>query len=144
MDKSERRPGRPAEGRSSEAPSKEERPWGNYTVLHVGKNFQVKVIEVEAGKRISLQFHRRRDEHWTIVSGAARVTKGETTFLIGENETVHIPREVTHRIENVGAAPLVFVEVQCGDYFGEDDIVRLEDDFGRQDHAGETGGRGEN
>ena len=77
----------------AEAHSRVERPWGAYTVLHVGKKFQIKMIEVEAGKRLSLQFHRRRDEHWTIVSGDARVTKDETTFLVGENETVHIARK---------------------------------------------------
>lgn len=137
MDESEGQP-----GRTDEAPSKVERPWGTYTVLHVGKKFQIKVIEVDAGKRLSLQFHRRRAEHWTIVGGEARVTKGETTFLAGENETVHIAREVTHRIENVGAAPLVFVEVQCGDYLGEDDIVRLEDDYGRGARVDEKGGAG--
>ena len=90
-----------------------------------------KWIEVEAGKLLSLQFHKCRDEHWTIVGGNARVDKGETTFLVNENETVHIARAVTHRIENVGAAPLLFVEVQWGDYLGEDDITRLEDDYGR-------------
>ena len=137
MDESER-----PIGRTDQAHSRVERPWGTYTVLHVGKKFQIKVIEVEAGKRLSLQFHRCRDEHWTIVSGDARVNIGETTLLVGENETVHIPREVTHRIENVGAAPLVFVEVQCGDYLGEDDISRLEDDYGRQVQVDERGGEG--
>ncbi len=129
-------------GRTDEAHSRVERPWGTYTVLHVGKKYQIKVIEVEAGKRLSLQFHKCRDEHWTIVSGDARVNKGETTFLVGENETVHIAREVTHRIENVGATPLVFVEVQWGDYLGEDDIVRLEDDSGRHFQVDEKGGAG--
>lgn len=129
-------------GRTAAEPSRVVRPWGTYTVLHVGETFQVKVIEVAAGKRLSLQFHRRRDEHWTVVSGAARVTKGEKTFLMSENETVHIPRKETHRIENVGTVPLVFVEVQCGDYFGEDDIVRLADDHGRRVQTGAKRGGG--
>ncbi len=111
--------------------------------MHCGKRFQIKVIEVEAGKRLSLQFHRHRDEHWTIVSGIARVTKGESTFLVGENKTVHIARDVAHRIESAGAASLVFVEVQWGDYLGEDDIVRMEDDYGRQVQVDEKGGRGD-
>ncbi len=116
--------------------SRVDRPWGAYTSLHRGKNFQVKLITVEPGKRLSLQSHGQRDEHWTIVNGTARVTKGESSFEIGQNETVRIPRTVVHRIENVGAEPLVFVEVQCGDYLGEDDIVRLEDDYGRAPREG--------
>ncbi len=118
------------------------RPWGAYTVVHRGNKFQVKVIEVDCGKRLSLQSHRQRDEHWTIVSGTARVTKGESSFEIAENQTVHIPRTVVHRIANAGAEPLIFVEVQWGDYLGEDDIVRLEDDYGRQVQVDAKGGAG--
>jgi len=108
------------------------RPWGYYEVLSDDKNdHKVKRITVWPGKRLSLQLHKRRREHWVIVSGKARVTLGKNTLTLGPSQSVDIPVETAHRIENIGNIPLVFIEVQQGDYFGEDDIIRLEDDYGR-------------
>ena len=108
------------------------RPWGYYEVLSDDKNdHKVKRITVWPGKRLSLQLHKKRREHWVIISGKARVTLGKDTFTLGPSQSVDIPVETAHRIENIGNIPLVFIEVQQGDYFGEDDIIRLEDDYGR-------------
>ena len=107
------------------------RPWGHYIVLTDMPDHKVKRITVLPGKRLSLQSHTRRSEHWHIVSGEAAVTRdGEIITLTG-GESVDIPLGAKHRIENRGADNVVFIEVQRGDYFGEDDIVRYEDDFGR-------------
>ena len=86
---------------------------------------------VEPGKKLSLQMHQRRAEHWVVVSGTANVTRGDETFLLAENESTFIPLGVRHRLENVGPTPLYLIEVQSGDYLGEDDIVRFEDDYQR-------------
>jgi mannose-6-phosphate isomerase-like protein (cupin superfamily) len=91
----------------------------------------VKRIVVDPGKRLSLQRHRRRSEHWHIVGGEALVTRGAEQFRMKEGDSLDIPMGALHRVQNVGAAPLVIIEVQRGDYFGEDDIERIEDDFGR-------------
>ncbi len=107
------------------------RPWGSYTVLDEGAGFKVKRIEVKPGARLSLQLHRRRSEHWVVVAGRARVTRGEETLDLQPGETVFVPVETAHRLENPGSVPLQLVEVQSGDYLGEDDIVRLQDDYGR-------------
>lgn len=108
------------------------RPWGHYEVLSDDKpDHKIKRITVQPGKRLSLQLHHRRAEHWLIVSGRARVTLGDEFFDLGPGQAIDIPVEAAHRIENIGSAPVVFIEVQQGDYFGEDDIVRLQDDFGR-------------
>jgi mannose-1-phosphate guanylyltransferase/mannose-6-phosphate isomerase len=107
------------------------RPWGAYTVLQEGPCFKIKRIEVKAGGSLSLQLHHRRSEHWIVVSGTARVTRDEDVFLIGANESTYIPVETRHRLENPGSEPLVMIEVQCGDYLGEDDIVRFDDKYGR-------------
>jgi len=118
---------------TSEDPSPrfDRRPWGTFTVLDEAPTYKVKRIEVLPGKRLSYQKHERRSEHWMAVLGRARVTlDGAETFL-SAGETVDIPSGVAHRIENVGKGPLVFIEIQRGSYFGEDDIVRLQDDFGR-------------
>ena len=112
-------------------PEFDERPWGNYLVLSDEADCKVKRIVVHPGKRLSYQRHARRAEHWFIVAGSAQVTLDGVTHLLGAGEAIDIPRGSAHRIENVGADDLVFIEVQHGDYFGEDDIVRLADDFGR-------------
>ena len=109
----------------------DERPWGNYTILDEGAGFKVKRIEVKPGKRLSYQKHARRAEHWYVVTGQARVTLDGREIDLSAGEAVDIPLGAAHRVQNPGEEPLVFVEVQRGDYFGEDDIVRLEDDYGR-------------
>ena len=111
--------------------SEDHRPWGHYVVLADEPDHKVKRIVVYPGKRLSLQSHSRRSEHWHIVSGEALVTRDDERILLKAGESVDIPLEAKHRIENPGTEDIVFVEVQRGDYFGEDDIVRYEDDFGR-------------
>lgn len=111
------------------------RPWGSYETLVLSDRFQVKRIVVDPGEENSLQLHYHRAEHWIVVSGTAEVTIGENTRLLTENESVYIPLGMKHRIKNPGTIPLVFIEVQSGSYLGEDDIVRLQDDYGR---AGES------
>lgn len=108
-----------------------ERPWGRYEVLADEADHKVKRIVVKAGGRLSLQRHRRRSEHWFVVSGRALVTLDESTLELGPGQSVDIPLGVRHRVRNPGADALVFIEVQRGDYFGEDDIERFEDDYGR-------------
>ena len=107
------------------------RPWGNYRTLALGDRYQVKEIEVYPGKRLSLQKHHHRAEHWVIVEGSAVVTRDDETLLLSENESVYLPLGAKHRLENPGKIPLKLVEVQSGSYLGEDDIVRFEDDFNR-------------
>jgi mannose-6-phosphate isomerase len=109
----------------------DERPWGYYTVLDDAPDHKVKRIVVSPGKRLSYQRHAKRSEHWFIVHGQAVVTLDGDRIQREMGEAIDIPRGAAHRIENVGAGELVFIEVQYGDYFGEDDIERLEDDFGR-------------
>ncbi|HMD46023.1 MAG TPA: phosphomannose isomerase type II C-terminal cupin domain [Acidimicrobiales bacterium] len=110
----------------------DERPWGVYTVLDDdATDHKVKRIVVRPGKRLSYQRHARRAEHWFFVRGTARVTLDGEDRLVKTGQAVDIPVGSAHRVENVGSGDLVFIEVQQGDYFGEDDIVRLEDDFGR-------------
>lgn len=107
------------------------RPWGYYEGIDSGERFQAKRLMVEPGKKLSLQLHKHRAEHWVVVSGTANVTRGDDTFLLSENESTYIPLGVRHRLENVGTTPLYLIEVQSGDYLGEDDIVRFEDDYKR-------------
>jgi mannose-6-phosphate isomerase len=109
----------------------DERPWGNYQVVDEGEGYKVKRIVVHPGKRFSLQRHTRRAEHWVVVAGQGRVTRDGETIGLGPREAVDIPVGAAHRLENVGDVPLVFIEIQTGSYFGEDDIERFEDDFGR-------------
>jgi mannose-6-phosphate isomerase-like protein (cupin superfamily) len=106
-------------------------PWGKWEVLCEDPKYKVKRITVDPGKRLSYQTHSKRREYWMIVSGSARVTLNGTVILRDASSTVDIPLGAPHRIENPGVQPLVFIEIQTGTYFGEDDIVRLEDDFGR-------------
>lgn len=108
-----------------------EKPWGYYSVILDEDKWKVKKILVKSGHRLSLQSHRLRKEHWFIVQGKARVTLGDELRELTEGEYVDIPQGTKHRIENVGEKDLVFIEVQTGEYFGEDDIVRYEDDYGR-------------
>lgn len=107
------------------------RPWGTYTVLEEGDRFKIKRIEVKPGGRLSLQAHHHRSEHWVVVYGTARVTNGDDVSLLSTNESTYIPSGCKHRLENPGILPLVLIEVQSGDYLGEDDIVRFEDVYGR-------------
>jgi mannose-1-phosphate guanylyltransferase len=107
------------------------RPWGAYTVLQEGPGFKIKRIEVKPGASLSLQMHRHRSEHWVVVSGEARVTNGDRVYPLRANESSFIPAHSRHRLENPGSEPLVLIEVQCGDYVGEDDIVRFDDRYGR-------------
>ncbi|HEV3105436.1 MAG TPA: mannose-1-phosphate guanylyltransferase/mannose-6-phosphate isomerase, partial [Trinickia sp.] len=115
----------------ADAPRKVWRPWGHYDSLDRGERFQVKHIVVQPGRRLSLQRHHHRAEHWVVVRGTALVTRGTEQFLVGENESTFIPLGVTHRIENPGKLPLEIIEVQSGSYLGEDDIVRYDDNYGR-------------
>ena len=107
------------------------RPWGSYTVLEEGPRFKIKRIEVRPGAALSLQLHHRRSEHWVVVQGTARVTRGDDIFDISANQSTYIPVETRHRLENPGTEALAIIEVQCGDYLGEDDIVRFSDVYGR-------------
>jgi mannose-1-phosphate guanylyltransferase/mannose-6-phosphate isomerase len=108
------------------------RPWGSYDSIDSGERFQVKRLVVKPGASMSLQLHHHRAEHWIVVSGTARITRGEETFLLGENESTFIPMGTRHRIENPGKVMLHIIEVQSGSYLGEDDIVRFEDRYGRE------------
>jgi mannose-1-phosphate guanylyltransferase/mannose-6-phosphate isomerase len=107
------------------------RPWGSYDGIESGERFQVKRIVVDPGAALSLQMHYHRAEHWIVVRGTARVTRGEETFLLTENESTYISPGTRHRLENPGKVPLELIEVQSGAYLGEDDIVRFDDDYGR-------------
>ncbi len=107
------------------------RPWGYYESLIHGDRFQVKRIVVQPGRQLSLQSHFHRAEHWVVVNGTARVTRDQETLILRENESVYLPLGCVHRLENPGKIPLTLIEVQVGSYLGEDDIVRLEDTYGR-------------
>lgn len=107
------------------------RPWGKYDSVHSGDGYQVKCITVKPGAKLSLQMHHHRAEHWIVVSGTAKVTKGDKTFLLSENESTYIPVGEIHALENSGKTILELIEVQSGSYLGEDDIVRFEDKYGR-------------
>ncbi len=108
------------------------RPWGSYDSIDAGDRFQVKRLMVKPGACMSLQLHHHRAEHWIVVSGTARITRGDETFLLEENQSTYIPLGTRHRIENPGKIPLHIIEVQSGGYLGEDDIVRFEDRYGRE------------
>jgi len=106
-------------------------PWGKWIVVHEDETFRVKRIDVLPGRRLSYQKHAKREEHWYVVRGRARVTIDGADRLLDEGNCISIPRGALHRIENIGKETLIFIEVQRGDYFGEDDIVRIADDYGR-------------
>jgi mannose-1-phosphate guanylyltransferase/mannose-6-phosphate isomerase len=112
------------------------RPWGSYDSLENGQRFQVKSLKVKPAGELSLQLHHHRAEHWVVVSGTARITRGEEVFLLEENQSTYIPIGVKHRIENPGKIPLHIIEVQSGSYLGEDDIVRFQDRYGREGRTG--------
>ena len=107
------------------------RPWGTYTVLEEGPRFKIKRIEVKPGASLSLQMHHHRSEHWVVVSGMARVVNGDIELFVNTNESTYIPAGHKHRLENPGVVDLVMIEVQSGEYLGEDDIVRFDDKYGR-------------
>ena len=120
------------EGRSEqENHRKVHRPWGSYETVDMGPRFQVKRLMVKPGAALSLQLHNHRAEHWVVVSGTAKVTRGVQEFLLTEDESAYVPVGTTHRLENPGTIPVEIIEVQSGSYLGEDDIVRLEDRYNR-------------
>jgi mannose-1-phosphate guanylyltransferase/mannose-6-phosphate isomerase len=122
-----------AEGRYEHSVHREVfRPWGSYDSLDNGERYQVKRLMVKPGGVLSLQMHHHRAEHWVVVSGTARITRGDEVFLLEENQSTYIPIGVRHRVENPGRIPLHIIEVQSGGYLGEDDIVRFEDQYGRK------------
>ena len=121
-----------SEGRSEwESHREVYRPWGQYDSIDRGQAYQVKRITVNPGHKLSLQMHHRRAEHWVVVSGVARVTNGDKVFILNENQSTYIPIGAIHSLENPGEVPLKLIEIQTGDYLGEDDIVRFEDRYGR-------------
>lgn len=103
------------------------RPWGSFTVLEEGQGYKIKRIEVKSGHRLSLQMHYHRSEHWIVVSGTAKVVCGDTNTLLSVNQSTYVPACTFHQLENSGVIPLVLIEVQDGEYLGEDDIIRIED-----------------
>jgi mannose-6-phosphate isomerase len=120
-----------AEAGMDTSPKFDRRPWGTFTVLDEGENFKVKRIEVLPGKRLSYQKHAQRAEHWFVVQGTAKVTLDDREINVAAGEAIDIAVGSAHRVENPGEELLVFIEVQRGSYLGEDDIIRLQDDFGR-------------
>ena len=115
------------------SPMSDTRPWGSFTVLEEGKGYKIKRIEVKPGHRLSLQMHHHRSEHWIVVSGTAKVVCGEKETLLCTNQSTYVPACTAHRLENSGVIPLVLIEVQNGEYLGEDDIIRYQDDYARTD-----------
>uniref|UniRef100_A0A832H513 Cupin domain-containing protein n=1 Tax=Oscillatoriales cyanobacterium SpSt-402 TaxID=2282168 RepID=A0A832H513_9CYAN len=111
--------------------STELRPWGSFTILEEGRGYKIKRIEVKPGHRLSLQMHHHRSEHWIVVSGTARVTCNEVESMLHPNQSTYVPQCTRHRLENPGVIPLVLIEVQNGEYLGEDDIIRFQDDYAR-------------
>jgi len=129
-----------AEGRDcAMTPPKVARPWGSYETIGDGPRFQVKHIIVDPGETLSLQMHFHRSEHWVVVRGSAQVTVGEQVSILQENESTYIPAGTHHRLANPGKVPLELVEIQCGPYLGEDDIVRFDDQYGRAEKGPKTG-----
>jgi len=120
-----------SESSADTSPKFDRRPWGTFTVLDEGENFKVKRIEVLPGKRLSYQKHAQRAEHWVVVQGTAKVTLDDRNLIVTTGQAIDIAIGSAHRVENPGDELLIFIEVQRGDYLGEDDIVRLQDDFGR-------------
>jgi mannose-6-phosphate isomerase-like protein (cupin superfamily) len=108
-----------------------DRPWGSYEAMMCGEGYQVKRIVVAPGKKLSLQYHQHRSEHWTVVEGEVHVTIGDDIMVLQCDEGIYVPLGSVHRLDNRSGEDVVLIEVQCGNYLGEDDIVRIEDDFGR-------------
>ena len=111
--------------------TKVHRPWGDFESIDQGERYQVKRLTVKPGATLSKQLHHHRAEHWTVVRGTAKVTRGDEVFILGENESTFIPLGIQHRLENPGVIPLEIIEVQSGSYLGEDDIIRFEDQYHR-------------
>lgn len=126
MDRSKESPDSPVKSHQNE-----ERPWGAFFILDESANFKVKRIEVLPGKRLSYQRHGRRSEHWFVTQGTAKVTLNDREILLRSGQSIDILVGDKHRVENPGSKTLIFIETQTGDYFGEDDIERFDDDFGR-------------
>jgi len=124
----------------ADTPVKVERPWGNYEVLSQGPGYQMKRIVVKPGGKLSLQYHHHRAEHWIVVEGQAEVTRGDEVFTLSSNESTFIPLGAVHRLHNPHAEPVTIIEVQTGTYLGEDDIVRVEDVYGRENDGKEKAG----
>jgi len=121
-----------AEGRpEARTPARVHRPWGWYQTMDLGDRFRVKRIQVSPGKKLSLQKHHHRAEHWVVVRGTAEVTRDGEVVLLRENESIYLPLGCIHRLANPGKIPVEIIEIQTGAYLEEDDIVRIEDDFGR-------------
>jgi mannose-6-phosphate isomerase-like protein (cupin superfamily) len=120
------------------APLAEQRPWGSYTVLDEGEQYKVKRLEILPGQRLSYQKHRQRTEHWMVVQGTARVTLEGHERTVEPGGTVEVPLGTAHRLANPGGALLILIEIQRGRYLGEDDIIRLQDDYGRAPAAGQA------
>jgi mannose-6-phosphate isomerase len=110
------------------------RPWGSFTVLEEGHGYKIKRIEVKPGHRLSLQMHYHRSEHWIVVCGTAKVICGDQEVLLNSNESTYVPQCTAHRLENPGIISLVLIEVQNGEYLGEDDIIRFQDDYARSEN----------
>ncbi len=109
----------------------EMRPWGSFTTLEEGPGYKIKRIEVNPGHRLSLQMHHHRSEHWIVVSGTAKVTCGDKEEILAANQSTYVPQCTPHRLENPGVIKLILIEVQNGEYLGEDDIIRFQDDYSR-------------
>lgn len=107
--------------------SQDERPWGAFTVIDEGPEYKIKRIVVKPGHSLSLQLHHHRSEHWVVVAGVAKVTCGNQEIFLSANQSTYIPRHTIHRLKNPGIIPLILIEVQNGEYLGEDDIIRFED-----------------
>ncbi len=107
------------------------RPWGSFTILEEGTGYKIKRIEVNPGHRLSLQMHHHRSEHWIVIAGIAKVTCGDDERMLTSNQSTYVPQFTRHRLENPGMIPLVLIEVQNGQYLGEDDILRFDDDYVR-------------
>jgi mannose-6-phosphate isomerase len=121
-----------AQSPSSQAVAATElRPWGSFTTLEEGIGYKIKRIEVNPGHRLSLQMHHHRSEHWIVVSGTAKVTCGDNEEILFANQSTYVPQCTSHRLENPGVIPLILIEVQNGEYLGEDDIIRFQDDYSR-------------
>lgn len=122
----------PSVGPENNVAATELRPWGSFTVLEEGRGYKIKRIEVKPGHRLSLQMHHHRSEHWIVVSGTARVECDGQEKMLSSNESTYVPACTSHRLENPGVLPLILIEVQNGEYLGEDDIVRYQDDYSRK------------
>lgn len=119
------------ESASNGVAATELRPWGSFTVLEEGLGYKIKRIEVKPGHRLSLQMHHHRSEHWIVISGIAKVICGDNEIMLCQNQSTYVPQFTAHRLENPGMINLVLIEVQNGEYLGEDDIQRFEDDYAR-------------